>query len=163
MGLHLLKVAAARRCAVAALLLILVTLSPRAADAAGFDKYQNAQIYQLGGLLFYLTHDNKTAQHLGLSYITGISDLLVRFCPGIKGMRGSFLVDRVVYAGRLYIKDVENRIASGEKIGDPGLAMNSSQFVSSVILKLVDENRAATAGRCAIPAFVGDWRFKSTL
>jgi len=163
MEIHLSKAAAARRCAVAALLLILVALSPRAADAAGFDKYQNAQIYQLGGLLFYLTHENQTARHLGLSYITGISDLLVRFCPGIQGMRGSFLVDRVVFAGRLYIKDSENRIASGEKLGDPGLAMNSSQFVSSVILKLVDENRAAAAGRCAIPAFVGDWRFKSAL
>lgn len=157
------KVAAARRNAGAALLLLLVALAPRAVDAAGFDKYRNAQIYELGGLLFYLTHENQTARHLGLSYITGISDLLVRFCPGIKGMRGSFLVDRIVYAGRLYIKDGENRIASGEKIGDPGLAMNSSQFVSSVILKLVDENRAAAAGRCTIPAFVGDWRFKRAL
>lgn len=163
MEIHLSKAAVARRCAVAALLLVLITLSPRTADAQGFDKYQNAEIYQLGGLLFYLTHENKTARHLGLAYITGVSDLLVRFCPGIEGMRGGFLVNQVVFAGRLYIKDTENRIASGEKIGEPGLTMNSSQFVSSVILKLVDENRAVAAGRCSIPAFVGDRRFKSAL
>lgn len=163
MGLHLSNVTAARRCGVAALLLILIALAPGTGKAQGFDKYQNAEIYQLGGLLFYLTHENKTARHLGLAYITGISDLLVRFCPGIEGMRGSFLVDRVVFAGRLHIKDTENRIAAGEKIEEPGLTTNSAQFVSGVILKMVDENKAATAGRCTIPAFVGDWRFKSAL
>jgi len=152
-----------RRCVVAALLIIVIALAPRTGNAQGFDKYHNAEIFQLGGLLFYLTHKNDTARHLGLAYITGISDLLVRFCPGIEGMRGGFLVDRVVFAGRLYIKDTENRIASGEKLDEPGLTMNSSQFVSSVILKMVDENRAEAAGRCSIPAFVGDWRFKSAL